>query len=206
MARHDTRRHILEQGAQLVHEKGFNATGIQEILMAAKVPKGSFYFYFKNKEDFGLQLIDHFRGHFVGLATQHLAQKNLPPLSRLKNLFDDFLHFFTEQHGRLGCPIGNLASEMGDVNDNFRERLQTVLNEMSKAVASFLTAAVETEDLPADFEVADAARFIVNSWEGALVAMKVAGDTRPLELFDRMVFETVLNKGAMPIAGERIGD
>jgi TetR/AcrR family transcriptional repressor of nem operon len=56
----DTKAHILDMGAQIVHQKGFNATGIQEVLNAAAVPKGSFYFYFKSKEEFGLQLIDHF--------------------------------------------------------------------------------------------------------------------------------------------------
>jgi len=50
----------LERGAEIIHLKGFNHTGVQEVLRAAGVPKGSFYNYFKNKEDFGLQVIDYF--------------------------------------------------------------------------------------------------------------------------------------------------
>jgi len=52
----NTRKRIIETGAAIIHRKGFNHTGIQEILNAAKVPKGSFYNYFKSKEDFGLQI------------------------------------------------------------------------------------------------------------------------------------------------------
>ena len=51
---------ILAEGARIIHENGYNNTGIQEILIAAGVPKGSFYFYFKSKEDFGLQLVDFY--------------------------------------------------------------------------------------------------------------------------------------------------
>ena len=58
--RQNTRQKILEVGAEIIHLKGYNHTGLQEILQAAGVPKGSFYNYFKNKEDFGLQVIDFF--------------------------------------------------------------------------------------------------------------------------------------------------
>jgi TetR/AcrR family transcriptional regulator, transcriptional repressor for nem operon len=54
----------LERGAEIIHLKGFNHTGVQEVLRAAGVPKGSFYNYFKNKEDFGLQVIDYFMEFF----------------------------------------------------------------------------------------------------------------------------------------------
>jgi AcrR family transcriptional regulator len=56
----DAKTRILKAGARIVLEKGFCDTGLAEVLEAAKVPKGSFYFHFKNKEDFGLQLIDSF--------------------------------------------------------------------------------------------------------------------------------------------------
>ena len=49
---------ILSAGAKLVWQKGFNDTGLQEILREAGVPKGSFYYYFDSKETFGLELID----------------------------------------------------------------------------------------------------------------------------------------------------
>jgi TetR/AcrR family transcriptional repressor of nem operon len=48
----DTKQRLLMTGAEIMHLKGFNHTGIQEILDKAGVPKGSFYNYFKSKEDF----------------------------------------------------------------------------------------------------------------------------------------------------------
>ncbi len=64
LAKISTRDKILEHAALIIHKKGFNNTGIQEILESAGVPKGSFYFYFRSKEDLGLALIDHYAGGF----------------------------------------------------------------------------------------------------------------------------------------------
>ena len=48
MAQSSTREEIVRKGAALIHAQGYNATGIKQILDAAGVPKGSFYFYFKS--------------------------------------------------------------------------------------------------------------------------------------------------------------
>ena len=80
----DTRSSILEKGARIIHKKGYNHTGIKEILDAAGVPKGSFYHFFKSKEDFGLNLLDHYAGFFVKKSEDLLKKTDTPPLERLK--------------------------------------------------------------------------------------------------------------------------
>ncbi|MBW1898902.1 MAG: TetR/AcrR family transcriptional regulator, partial [Deltaproteobacteria bacterium] len=74
---------ILAAGASIIHRKGYNHTGIQEILQTVGVPKGSFYFYFKNKEDFGLQVIDYFVSFFGAQAAPVLNDNSIPPLERM---------------------------------------------------------------------------------------------------------------------------
>ncbi|MFZ1037037.1 MAG: TetR/AcrR family transcriptional regulator, partial [Smithella sp.] len=56
----DKKQELIAVGAKLMHLKGYNDTGVQEILDKAGLPKGSFYNYFKNKEDFGLLVIDYY--------------------------------------------------------------------------------------------------------------------------------------------------
>jgi len=69
------KENILLTGARLIHEKGYNNTGLAEILRESGVPKGSFYFYFRNKEDFGLQVIDF----YAGFIPQHSGKNALRP-------------------------------------------------------------------------------------------------------------------------------
>ena len=47
----DKKKDILGRGLELILKKGYYGTGIQEIADSAGIPKGSFYNYFKSKEE-----------------------------------------------------------------------------------------------------------------------------------------------------------
>lgn len=187
MEKQGTRQKILAEGARLVHCQGFNNTGIQQILKAAGVPKGSFYFYFKSKEEFGLALIDFFIQFFRDRALPRLHESGIPPLQRMLNFFDFMADFFSEHSYQMGCPIGNLAQELGDVNEPMRQRLATTLDGLESHFHACLTEARSTGDLPETTDVREYASFLLNSWEGALLRMKVCKSGEPLDLFRKMV-------------------
>ncbi len=65
-----TKTALLEAGCRIMREKGYSNTGIQEVLGSTGVPKGSFYYYFDSKEDFALQIIDHFDKHVQRAAAR----------------------------------------------------------------------------------------------------------------------------------------
>ena len=188
----DTKQRLLMTGAEIMHLKGFNHTGIQEILDKAGVPKGSFYNYFKSKEDFGLQIIDYFVGFFSRISNQFFEDKSQPPLERIRLLLTWFMEFFKLNDYTLGCPIGNFAQEMGDINPAFREKLKTSLDAMAQQFASVLREAQESGQLLKTLDAQEAAHFIVSSWEGALMRMKVVKSTEPLETHAKFIFGYIL--------------
>jgi len=190
----DTRLSILEKGSRIIHKKGYNHTGIKEILDAAGVPKGSFYHFFKSKEDFGLNLLDHYAGFFVKKAQDLLNNTDTPPLQRLKNFFDGFHCFFEDNACELGCPIGNLSQEMGDLNPAFRKKLEEIFQMLVSPIEKLLKAAQEREELPQNVDTRELADFIINSWEGAILRMKVQKNPDALRLFDKMIFDGFLKQ------------
>jgi TetR/AcrR family transcriptional repressor of nem operon len=192
MAKEATRNKILEVGSRIIHQKGFNNTGIQEILNEAGVPKGSFYFYFKSKEDFGLALIDEFDSLISGHLASYLAINSLSPLKRLKSFFSFFRNFFQEENCTKGCPIGNLSQELSDVNENIRKRLDESFNSLGSLIETCLYEARERGEFQNDIPVPEIAAYIINSWEGALLRMKVSKDITPLLVFERILFDTIL--------------
>ncbi|MBU1001835.1 MAG: TetR/AcrR family transcriptional regulator [Proteobacteria bacterium] len=187
-----TRERIIEVGARIIHHNGFNNTGIKEILDAAEVPKGSFYFYFKNKEDFGLQVVDYYVVYFGRMAMGILDETDGPPLVRFRLLHEKFRDFYQAQECSLGCPVGNLAQEMGDLNPAFRKRLSRAIDGMASMYCSVLTEAQQAGDIDPALDVREVSYFLVSSWHGALARMKVTKDIEPLDLFIRMAFERVL--------------
>ena len=188
----DTKQKILETGAELIHLKGFNHTGLQEILNAAGVPKGSFYNYFSSKEDFGLQVIDHFAGYYTFISRPILEDPALSPLQKIKRLLEWFMEFFKLKDYAYGCPIGNLAQEMGDLSPAFRDKLRSALDIMVDSYSGLLAEAQKEGEISRDLDVREAARFLVSSWHGALMHMKAIKGPEPLENHKRFIFDHVL--------------
>lgn len=188
----DTKLKLIRTGAEIMHLQGYHNTGIQEILEKAGVAKGSFYNYFKNKEDFGLQVIDYYVGFFSQVAHPFFEDRSKPPLERIRSLLMWFMEFFRSMEFTLGCPIGNFALEMGDINPAFRERLKLSLDAMADQFAGVLRDAQAAGDLSSDLDVNKASHFIVTSWEGALMRMKVVKSTEPLETHAVFIFDFVL--------------
>ncbi len=187
-----TKENIIRVGAEIIHRKGFNNTGIQEILTAANVPKGSFYFYFKNKDDFGMHVIDYFISESKEMGRAILSDTSLPPLERLKQFWDQTCDFLVSKECTCGCPIGNLSQELGDLNPVFREKLMLVTEEMSEPYIHILTEAQQRGDISTSLDVKETAFFLTSCWQGAMIQMKVAGNLAPLRRCARFLFEYIL--------------
>ncbi|WP_018125322.1 TetR/AcrR family transcriptional regulator [Desulfovibrio oxyclinae] len=190
----NTKEHILEIGANLVHRQGFNNTGISEVLREADVPKGSFYFYFSSKEAFGLELVEFHRIRFVEAMRRQLEESELPPLDRLRGMFAGLRNRLDESGYALGCPIGNLSQEMGDLNPLFAKAIARVFDAMSRYAEGVLSQAKERGDIPVIIDPRETADFIVNSWQGALVRMKASKSPEPLDQFEKFVFSIILDQ------------
>ena len=99
-----TKGKLLSAGARLVWQKGFNNTGLQEILKEAGVPKGSFYFYFDSKESFGLELIDVYISFFERELDGIMLDTSKNGLVRIK-AFLDFFKMVLEKENYTGVAL-----------------------------------------------------------------------------------------------------
>jgi len=192
MAKEETKFNIIQKGAELVQTRGFNNTGINEILEAASVAKGSFYFYFKSKDDFGLQLIDFYFDWNRAKLEKHLNNSTLAPLQRLKNFFSDYKRYFAKSRCSGGCPFGNLSQEMSDINESFRNKLLEIFSQFKAPIKQCLWEAQTIGEISRSHDVDVLSDFILNSWEGSLIAMKLYKSIEPLTIFERMIFDVLL--------------
>ena len=185
MTQLSTRDDIIRKGANLIHAQGFKATGIQQILDAAGVPKGSFYFYFKSKEDFGLSVIDYFTATFGNIFKRYLEDTRIPPVKRLEVMFEYFETAFENSGYALGCPIGNLSLELADTSERLRDRLDVGIKDLIAGIESCLSEAKSNKSIPVHLNTADTARFVFHAFEGAILHMKVEKSIEPFQAFRR---------------------
>jgi TetR/AcrR family transcriptional repressor of nem operon len=183
MTKTKTREEIIRKGAELIHAQGFNATGLQQILQAVGIPKGSFYFYFKSKEDFGVEIIDYFSAMISGIIKHYLGDKAMPPVKRLEKLLEFFEKAFQQNGHTMGCPIGNLSLELAGTNERLRVHLKDVIESLIAQIESCLEEAKRDKSIPASLNTADAACLIFYGFEGAILHMKVVKNIEPFRAF-----------------------
>src|ERR1043165_4631180 len=120
MNKQDTKQTLLDIGTQLIARNGYNHTGLNEVLEEAKIPKGSFYYYFDSKEDFALQVLDAFATRNRARRTGYLQDQTRDPLSRLRAYFDWYIGYLMSLNCSFGCLLGTLGQELSDQNETFR--------------------------------------------------------------------------------------
>ena len=192
MEKKDTRHEILRIGTDLIARQGFNATGIDAVLKAAGVPKGSFYHYFKSKDDFGLAVIDHFAAGFARRLEAFLEDEEVGPCDRLRNFFESSLARVTQNQCTRGCLIGNLGQELAGFNEGFRARLDAIFGHWRGSFATCLRRAQELGELAPELDAELVAGFLLSGWEGAILRAKVMKSPQPMRDFIDVVFATTL--------------
>ena len=188
---HVTKRRLLDVGLATLLERGYNATGIQDLLVATSVPKGSFYHHFASKEDFALQVIDRYVAEVHSLLDQALGDTDRPPLERVRSFFERMLAMYASQ-GHLGSLIGLLGQELAAVSTSFRRRIEGAFDGIARRLAEALDEARRRGDLPADNDPAQTAALIIDCWEGAAMRSRLLRSPAPLEAILDAAFRGVL--------------
>jgi TetR/AcrR family transcriptional repressor of nem operon len=179
---------------KLMHEHGYNATGLSEILTAADVPKGSFYHHFGSKEDFAAAAL----GRYIAREAEHSAavlnDSKVLPLKRLKRYFLELLRIYGQNGPIPGCMMGRFSLDTAAENPQLRKQISTAFAHWQHTIAMVVRQAVTQKQLPADTDPESLAGFLLNSWEGALLRSQAESSDAPLETFMHYVFDVLLAK------------
>ena len=195
MKRTNKRDELIRVGREIVAQHGFKAASLNDILTTAGVPKGSFYYYFASKEDFGLAIVDDFARDYRDRFERILGDSQYSPLTRLRNYFELKIADMADCNCTDGCLVGNLAQELSAQNEIFRDRLGRVFAEWEQYFYQCLQAASEAGEISTSSEVnVYLAKFILASWEGAILQAKVTKSVLPMQIFVRVLFSKILSK------------
>lgn len=191
MPRGKNREQFLAAGLELLYKRGFNASGVQEIADASGVPKGSFYNYFKSKEDFAEQVVERYTQDLSAYLEQTLLQAEGSPLSRLRGMFESWSEKFATC-SVCGCLTGNLAQELAIHNPMIQKVLERSFNRLQSYYIACLEEAKVVGEIDQNADPKLLGAFIYNGWQGALLRAKAQNDMRAIQQFQKVVFEMLL--------------
>ncbi|WP_448046343.1 TetR family transcriptional regulator C-terminal domain-containing protein [Bradyrhizobium liaoningense] len=191
MAKRSFKEDILEAGLRVMLRKGYAAASVRDVVAEAGVPQGSFTNHFRSKEAFSRDVLDLYFQHVRDLVSLALDDESLKPRQRLQR----YLHIIT---GRLesddfkrGCLIGDFSLEAAPVSEMLRARLSEIFLEWRDRFADCIREAQSSGEIDATFTPEDLADFLLSSWEGAIMRMKVERSSVALERFQKIAFATV---------------
>jgi TetR/AcrR family transcriptional repressor of nem operon len=176
-----TREQVLAEASALFRERGFRGTSIGDVLERTGIQKGSLYHHFASKDELGHAVLDRWTEDLRSRLLDYLTSPaGPPPLERIAAALDGFV---TEQEAagcRGGCPFGNLALEMADVDERFRARISEAFRRLSDAFSALITRAKHDGALRPDADPQVLGHFLVASIEGGILLAKVHRSTEPL--------------------------
>lgn len=176
----------------MVRRRGFHAAGVRDITAGAGVPQGSFSNHFVSKEAFGLEILDRYFADVTTLIDKTLRDSDRPPIERLRAYFDAITNRMEARDWRHGCLVGNLSLESTEDSDAIRDRLVEIFHAWRQPFADCLEEAAREKQIRLTVPPLEVADFLLASWQGALMRMKVERSPEPLERFKRIVESTVL--------------
>jgi TetR/AcrR family transcriptional repressor of nem operon len=192
MAEKSTREHLINVGVKLMHEHGYNATGLTEILKAADVPKGSFYHHFGSKEDFAAAALERYVTREAEHGAAVLSDTKVTPVKRLKRYFTDLMKMYGQRGAIPGCMMGKFSLEIAAESPELRRQISESFAAWQEEIASVIREAVVQKEIPVKTDASSLAGFLLNSWEGALVRSQAEKSDEPLKVFLQYAFDVLL--------------
>jgi TetR/AcrR family transcriptional repressor of nem operon len=194
MTRPSLRDQILRAGLPVMFRSGYHASSVRDICTAAGAPHGSFTNHFRSKEAFAVEVLDGYFDYLKGLVREALDDQTLTPRQRLKRYLDVITNKLERDRWMIGCLIGDFSLQASSHSKLLRRRLDAIFREWRAMFAVCVAAAQSAGEIESQFEARDLAEFLLASWEGAILRMKVERSPAALDRFKSIVFATVFKQ------------
>src|SRR5256712_12912958 len=203
MGRPSLRDDILRAGLRVMFRSGYRGASVRDICAAAGAPQGSFTNHFRSKEAFAVEVLNRYFDYLKDLVAAALTDETRTPRERLKRYLDVITDKLERDRWMIGCLIGDFSLQVSSHSRLLRKRLDSIFREWRTLFASCIAAAQSAGEVDSHFDATELAEFLLASWEGAILRMKVERSPAALERFKTIVFETVFRQPRASAAAKR---
>lgn len=178
----DTRARLVEAARELFLLHGYTATGIAQILKRADARSGSLYHFFPTKEDLLIAVLQRYLELLYPAVIQPVVERVSDPVERVFGVLDGYRRMLLETEYQWGCPLGNLALEVGQSHPHARALIAENFTAWRGHLCGWLQSA--SGRFPADTDPEQLALFVLTTMEGAVM---LARTYRSIEAYDTAV-------------------
>lgn len=175
-----TKEKILNEAQRLIHTNGFRATSVDAIAKASGVKKANVFYYFPTKEALGLEVLDRMATYILDNMLTPIFADDRHPEEQIRDYIRLIRTGLEEGNCQGGCPLGNLALEMADVDEDFRTRLVRFFEDLGSLIEGALQRGLEKGLYRETLDPSATAAFIVSSVQGAIMLAKTKREPEAL--------------------------
>jgi TetR/AcrR family transcriptional repressor of nem operon len=177
----EKKNEIIETATLLMQSNGYKNTSLSDILQAAQVGKGQFYYYFSSKQELGLAVIDSFSNVWSKQLLDNILKSNKDPQTRFNEMFEWLIEDQMSSSAKCGCFFGNLALELSEHDEVFRHKIQLAFDNWIDALKPILAEMTNKPMQQNSPELDKLAHGVVALVEGGILLMKSKQDINILK-------------------------
>jgi len=146
--------------------------GLAEILQSAGVPKGSFYYYFKSKEQFGEELIKNYFSEYLVALENIFQSRESSAYNRLMEYWQRWIETQSDSCVDQKCLVVKLSAEVADLSEPMRLALLKGSSRVVERIARCIEEGINDGSI-AKVDAAMTAELLYNMWLGATLMGKL---------------------------------
>lgn len=174
-----TRETILRIAASVIHENGFRATGLNDILSKSGLTKGAFYHHFKSKAELGLAVAKEIIDKSIRDMWIKPLEKEGAGIEVLESSIEYAMAANNKSAVSIGCPLCNLTNEMAMHDPKICEALRSTVEDWRQHIVNVLQRDQDRGVIRPGLDCEQSAYFILSSLQGAIGLAKPYHSSKP---------------------------
>src|SRR5829696_4269796 len=163
---------LLDAAVQVVRQKGYAATSVDDLCRAAGVTKGAFFHHFESKEDLAVAAARYWSDFTTDFFDKAPYQKHSDPLDRLLAYIDFRREILQGNIEDFTCLLGTMVQEAYATSPKIRQACDASISRHAAAVAQDIAAAKKLYAPDATWDAEELALFTQVVVQGAFILAK----------------------------------
>ena len=170
MTKEYNKNFIIQQSAKLFYYKGYKNTELTDIFKACDMPNDIFYKFFSSKEELLSSVIKYHTENLINFFNNNVDDLSI---DKFHYFFEKYFENIVNNRFHGGSPLGNLALELSDLNNNIREELVKSYKKIELRFSFFITTLKYAFPKKYDDIVPETtARLLIALLEGTILMLK----------------------------------
>ncbi|PRX10241.1 UNVERIFIED_ORG: TetR family transcriptional regulator [Martelella mediterranea] len=174
--RGDARTRLLEAARDVIRQKGFAATSVDDLCQSAGVTKGAFFHHFKTKEALGVAVADHWAETTSALFAEAPYHEPDDPLDRVLAYLEFRRSIISGETFEYTCLVGTMTQEVHESAPAIRDACAKSIFGHAASLQADIEAAKAQRGIDADWTAKSLARHTQAVLQGGFILAKAAGN------------------------------